>query len=395
MPATKDGKVAVILSGGGANGGYEIGVMKALFSGACPLTGHRPLAADIFTGTSVGSYNAAFMVSQSELESPSVVARLEDIWINKVAHSRGTPNGVFRFRGPLSLLDVQSLAAHPLKPFEELAEDSAFFAKDWFRRGVNFFRSSGNLERRTLELVDLSALISTEPLKQLVKETIELSKIRQSHKILRVVATSWKTGTWHAFSNEAMTDEMGHEAILASTAIPGLFPPVRIAGDTYVDGGLVMNTPLLPAIDAGADTIHLIYLDPDVSKIALERLQNTLDTMDRMLVIQFAIRVNEDIATAAWINRGLEVIERVGRGEVPSDADMRAFSQVAGEIEAHMKQSAPYKKLTIHRYHPREDLGGVLGLLNFEQDRIRGLIERGFKDAVEHDCQASGCVVPG
>ena len=40
-----------------------------------------------------------------------------------------------------------------------------------------------------------------------------------------------------------------------------------IDGDSFVDGGLVMNTPLLPALRAGAETIHVIYLDPAVKAI--------------------------------------------------------------------------------------------------------------------------------
>jgi len=52
------------------------------------------------------------------------------------------------------------------------------------------------------------------------------------------------------------------------------------------------------------------------------------------------------------------------------------------------------RPLSIHRYHPKDDLSGMLGMLNFDRDRIAGLIDRGFTDAVEHDCDQSECLMP-
>jgi hypothetical protein len=52
-------------------------------------------------------------------------------------------------------------------------------------------------------------------------------------------------------------------------------------------------------------------------------------------------------------------------------------------------------QLEIHRYFPRQQLeGGVLGLLDFDRGRIGSLVERGFQDAVQHDCAANNCVMP-
>jgi NTE family protein len=387
---------AVILSGGGANGAFEVGAMKALLNGESPATGYMRLDPDIFTGTSVGAYNAAFMVSRPETASSATVGELENVWLNNIAtNPQRCGNGVFRFRGdPIPLFNIECLTNHPLEPLARLAADSAFFAQDWVRRAVNFFQSSGSLEHRTLALFDLSSFVSTEPLRQLLKETLPLEGIRRSGKVLKIIATNWETGEIRIFAREDMTDEIGDRAIAGSAAIPGFFPPVEVDGEPYVDGGVVMNTPLKPAIDAGADVIHMIYLDPDVGSIPLQALQNTLDTLDRVLTIFFALSINEDIATADWINRGLEVIERAERGDILLDADIRSFIRVADRIAQRLKTSAPYRKITIHRYHPREDLSGLLGLLNFDRNRIIRLIERGFRDAAEHECSASGCLLP-
>jgi predicted acylesterase/phospholipase RssA len=395
MRAT-DGLQAVSLSGGGAYAAYEVGVMKALFGGDSVATGYAPLEAEIFTGTSAGAVNATMIVSHPE-DLISAIRAVERVWVDVISdRQRNCGNGVFRFRGnPLRYLDLRCLMTDPARPFVELAEDSAFFARDWFERGVDFLLSSESIENRTLELFNLSSFISPEPFKQLIREVVSLENVRRSERALRIVATNWETGEAMTFTNADLSDEFGYQIIMGSTAIPGVFPPHYIAGQPYVDGQLVMSTPLKCAIEAGATTLHVIYLDPDIERIPLRRLQNTLDTMDRALTINFAIKTNEDIDTAAWINEGLEAIERIGKSKAPSDADMRAFIRVASKVEERLREGMPYKKLTIHRYHPHDDLGGgPLGLLNFERDRMRALVERGFDDAVRHDCARSHCILP-
>ena len=54
-------------------------------------------------------------------------------------------------------------------------------------------------------------------------------------------------------------------------------------------------------------------------------------------------------------------------------------------------KDTPFRQLSIHLYHPHEDLGGSLGLLNFDRSHVIGLIAKGYADAVAHDCQSSGC----
>jgi NTE family protein len=392
-----EARTAVILSGGGAYGAYEIGVMKALFAGRSPATHFVPLDAHIFTGTSVGALNAAVMCSQPGVPSHSTAEHLEWLWLERIASGPGRcGNGVFRFRGdPGRYLDPQCAADNPLAPLVELAEDSALLVQGFVRRGVNFFSSPGSLQTRSLEFIDLSAFVSSEPLQDFIREAVSTESIRNSDKTLRVVATNWETGEVKIFENKDVTDEVGHAVILSSTAIPGFFPPQYINGEPYVDGGVVMNTPLKCAIQAGADALHVIYLDPDVRNLPLKVLQNTYNTLDRTMLISNATVTSEDVVTASWINDGLEVVERVGRGEEPTDPQLLAFVRTAAMIEQRIRSGAPYRKLTIHRYHPKRDPGGGgVGILNFDRDRIRRLIELGFEDAAAHDCAQSMCVVP-
>jgi predicted acylesterase/phospholipase RssA len=387
---------AVILSGGGAYGAYEIGVMKALFTGESPSTGHAYLNPGIFTGTSVGAYNAAFMVSRPDEDICATIRSLESVWLNHIAESsESCGNGVFRIRANPLRYANPACFANPAQPFSELADDGAFFARNLFSRTVNFLMSAGSLSDRALELVDVSAFLSSSPLRSLIRQLVTMEGIRRGDRILRLVATNWETGELRTFENRDMTDEQGHDIIIGSAAIPGIFHPHEIAGQPYVDGGLVMNTPLSCAIEAGATTVHVIYMDPDVKNIPLRTLESSIDALDRVLLITSASKVGEDIETAAWINEGLEVIERTAGGDSLSNADLRAFVRVANQIYQKIKAGAPYKKVTIHRYHPQDDLGGgTLGLLNFDKDRMVAVIKRGFDDALNHDCDASHCILP-
>lgn len=389
---------AVILSGGGAYGAYEVGVMKALLGGEMAGAGYRPIEPGIFTGTSVGSFNAAVMVSQPGVPSGRTAEDLERMWLNDVAdNAQRCGNGVFRFRGNPSRLLDPACYANPTAPFEAFGEDVSFVARSLFRRGVNFFLTEGGVANRALQFVDISALISVEPFREMLTRTIPSEAIRHSDRELRIVATNWGTGEVRTFENHDIAhEEFGPLMIMASAAIPGIFPPVTIGEDVYVDGGAVMNTPLNCAIKAGASTLHVIYLDPDVANIPIRRLMNSIDTFDRVYTIMLASKMNEDIETAAWINQGLRTIERAARDGVGdlTGKDITAFIRVAASIEGRLREGRNYSKLTIHRYHPKDDLGGPMGMLDFGERAITRLIARGFEDAVFHDCDQSHCIFP-
>ncbi len=391
----RSGRSAVVLSGGGAYGAFEVGVLKALAAGASPAVADRPLELDILTGTSVGSFNAAVLAAHAGDGAPAAVARLEHLWLERVAGRNGDGNGVYRFRAnPLDYMSPGRLARHPLQPWSHMMEDGAFFARDWLERGVNFLRSSGSLAHRTLELADLGAMITTAPFRQLVEEVVDLDRIRSSEVALRISTTNWETGKLRVFSNPDLDDRNGHDAILASSSLPGFFPAVTIDDEPYVDGGIVMNTPLTPAIDSGAETLHVVYLDPDVGQIPRHRLRNTLDTFDRLLAILFASQMNEEITNARWINRGLGVLERAARNRGAPPDGLEAFVRVAARIEKRLRDQRPFRKLTIHRYHPTEDLGGAIGFLDFRHDHLEELVARGHAEAAGHDCDVAGCVLP-
>jgi predicted acylesterase/phospholipase RssA len=387
---------ALVLSGGGALGSYEIGVMKALFSGASPTTGYKPLDADIFTGTSVGAYNASYMVSEPGVDSLATLRVLERLWVERVAENAAAcGNGVYRFRfDPLDFFSPSCLAAHPLKPFMDILQDVRVLSVDWFDRLGDFLRA-GRDRRSVTDLLDLSSFISTDPLYSLVTETINLAKIRtHPTKQLRFAATNWETGDIKVFRNQDLDDKIGHKAICASTAIPGVFPPIEIMETKYVDGGVLLNTPLQPAIAAGGDVIHVIYLDPELRDVPIEPYPSTLDTLSRMLAISAAHSVNHDVEHAKELNRGLTLVEHPERAAELSAAEAAHFVQTIELVRKYLGSGRRYRPVTIYRYRPNRDMGGITALLDFRREKIEELIELGYEDTVKHDFAASEDVVP-
>src|SRR3989442_6065734 len=98
---------AITLSGGGAYGAFEVGVLKALMGGHAPVTGGGPLDPTIFTGTSAGAYLSAVLVSIDAASPAERAGHLERVWLEEVTHSpERDGNGVYYVRGdPRRYLD--------------------------------------------------------------------------------------------------------------------------------------------------------------------------------------------------------------------------------------------------------------------------------------------------
>lgn len=392
--AEREADHAVVLSGGGARGAYEIGVLKALYSGAAPSTGGGPLAARIFTGTSVGAFNAAFL-AQHEHPREAALATLEAIWRQRIANSTAScGNGVYRLRAdPTRVLDPGCLR-NPLQLFAEAGRDAVFWSGYTLAYGAQLLAADAPLRVRVLESFNLAALFSREPLEKLLAETIDLDRLRASANALSVVVSDWRTGQARVLSKSEVTDRFGTDAILASAAIPGMFPPVDLDGSPCVDGGLLMNTPFKPAIDAGAEVLHVIYVDPKLSTIPFPELPNTLDTFYRLYSILLAAQLDNDTHVSAIINEELAALAARATAAGDELPAVRARRFLARRAAAAGRAAKRYRPMVIHRYRPTTDLGGADAFLDFRLPVVDELIRQGYADTLAHDCSQGGCVVP-
>ncbi len=221
---------ALVLSGGGARGAYEVGVLSYIFGELS--TRHRPKI-DLVCGTSVGAINGTYLASVLDDPVPGM-ARLVEIWRE------------------LALSQVLGFG------FEQ--------ARRVHRVVLGGRRGSG--------------LFDPAPMTKMIRRGIDWRKLarnlRAGHpKALTVTATQISTGRPCCFLDRAPHVPLptglpraillspAHVMpyhVLASAAIPVVFPPVFIHGDLYCDGGLRLNTPLAPAIHLGADRVLVIGL---------------------------------------------------------------------------------------------------------------------------------------
>ena len=392
---TPDGRVvrAMVLSGGSAYASYEVGLLKALLRGESSATGYKPLSPDVYVGTSGGAFNAAMMTSRPGRDVLATLDFLEHVWVDRFTADPATcREGAIRVRGDISqYANLRCLSSNPLQPLSRIAEDTAYLSQFVLSRASNFLSSSPRtIGRRALESVDIGAMISNDEFVRVIHQVIDLEGIRTSDTALRVSTTSWKTGELRVFANADMSDSAGHAAIEASAAFPGT-RPVQIEGKPFVDGGYLQNTPLRPAISAYGDELHVVFMDPDTKDIPVRQLDNTFDVLDKLYHIMQAFAFKWDIGLARAVNRAVDFVDRSDLDPSQSRGVVDVFRALIWPTGA---EETPLRQTVIHLYHPRENLGGALGLLNFDRSQIMGLIAKGYADAVAHDCVASGCVVP-
>jgi NTE family protein len=234
---------ALVLSGGGARGAYEAGVLRFLFEALPQRLGHAPRI-DIVSGTSVGAIHACFVAATAHLGEE---------------------------RGPMLAGVWESLA------MQELFGSAIGEVLRLPRRMLGLLRSPAAL-RSGAPPDRLYGLLNAEHLERIVVDSIPWREIRRNLRADRigavcVAATEIATGravvfvqrsesepaAWaHDPSMIAQATRLAPVHALASAAIPILFPAVRIGHSYFADGGLRLNTPLSPGLRLGADRVLVI-----------------------------------------------------------------------------------------------------------------------------------------
>ena len=136
-------------------------------------------------------------------------------------------------------------------------------------------------------------LVSAAALARWLKAFVPLRRLEDGVLPLAVMATDLETG-------EEVLLESGPAvpALLASCALPGIFPPVRLGERWLIDGSVVCDTPLGPAVTAGAERVFVL---PSVPSVAMGRPRSALNVLLRSSAISLA-RLNSDAVTP-WSTR--------------------------------------------------------------------------------------------
>lgn len=233
------------MSGGGARGAYEAGVLRYLCEDFPQETGIEPWF-DIVCGTSVGALNACFVAATGDVLAQSVKL-LWERWLELRA------DDLLRVR-PLEILRLaRNLVGGGPVPIEPPGATGT-----GNRRGGLI--DTSELERFVLESVPWSRI--TRNLDDGVLQAVSVSATHVASG--KTVVFIDKRGDLPQWSRDPWVRPVKARVspfhALASAAIPLLFPPMPIDGAYYVDGGLRQNTPISPAVRLGADRVLVVSM---------------------------------------------------------------------------------------------------------------------------------------
>ncbi len=323
---------ALVLTGGGARGAYEAGVIKGLAESGCEF--------DLVCGTSIGAINAAFF-AQDELGS------LEQLWKSIASKN---------------VIDLSPEAASIEKFVESLKDFLTLPQIVWPFHIAGILR----LYHAIGPLGNLSTLMSAldrQNVTDVVEPALNINNLKRS---LIVSATNVTLQTAEAFGafaepeggsavsaqqNRFLTNVSGARllnrdnflsAVEASAAIPFAFPAVGMnLGTTstfqYVDGGVANNTPIGLAIAAGATDITAVFMDPLNVVPTRQKMSNAADlAMACYSVMQQKI-LGDDMKLALMTNKALKATP-VG-GAVQSGLN--------GKVQVGLREIRPTRTLSI------------------------------------------------
>ncbi len=141
------------------------------------------------------------------------------------------------------------------------------------------------------------SLLTDQLQRRLVEEHVRLSDLQNNTCEYICAAISLNTGKLHYFSgHEAKTDADLRQFILASAAVPGVFPPVQLGHELFMDGGLVRNTPIEAVENKRVDVIIAISMEPEA--YPKEALSSTAQIALRTLSIFFRSQADDALLRA-------------------------------------------------------------------------------------------------
>jgi NTE family protein len=330
-------RVALVLSGGGARGAYEAGVVRYLREALERDTG---VAArfDILCGTSVGGIHAGFLAATAH--DPAAQSRvLGETWrtLRAQALVELRPLDLVRFGAELLGLRRARTARHGALLGAGQLERLVAAACDWTR-------IAPNIEKGHLHSLSISAThVATGRTVVFVQTPDGIVPPWSRDPRVRVVAA--RIGPQHA---------------LASAALPLLFPPVALDGELYCDGGLRQNTPLSPALRLGADRVLIVSLrhSPSAAEMRLDRLLGR----ERALAMPSPAFVLGKVLNALLLDHLDYDLDRMHRINAILAAGEAAFGAgFAARLNPPVDGVAgmPMRQVAHLRLAPSEDIGGM------------------------------------
>lgn len=358
------GELAVTLTGGGARAAYQVGMLKGL------ATLFPDLRFQIITGVSAGAINAMFIAAhQGSLAER--VSRLEQLWRELQCQHIFRPNyaALLPFRTALKLA-LPSFGSRPRGFFNTgpLA-DLLRRVLDTPYRNQPIEGVRRNLEDGTLKAVSLMTLDYT---------TGQSVRWVQGRSV----------DVFEGPNRRSTLTEMTVEHVLASAALPFVFPAVRIRDRWYGDGGIRLSAPLSAAVHLGARRI--IAMSTGYQRTAVEA--NTpvvrgyppaVQIIGQLLNAIFLDVIDEDVVRMERLNEMIRKLPYEDRdGFKPIDLCVLRPSEDIGRLAAEYEKFLPRSmKLFMRAAGSREtDSADLVSMLMFEPHYLEMLISMGERD---------------
>jgi NTE family protein len=363
--AEPPGDLAVMLTGGGARAAYQVGLLKG-------LARHFPdLRFQIITGVSAGAINAIFLAAH-EGTLREAADDLAQIWRSLECRHvfRHNYAALLPFRSALKAIlpPRMSRRPHGVLNAGPLAETlRRIYHCPGREQPINGIRR--NLARGSLKAVGLIGLDYT---------TGQSVRWAQGREI----------DVFEGPNRRNEQTEITVEHVLASAALPFLFPAVRIGNRWYGDGGIRLAAPLSSAVFLGARRILAMSTGyqrtPDEANTpAVRGYPPTAQIMGQLLNAIFLDVIDEDIARMERLNEMIEKLDPSQRdGFKPIDLRVLRPSRDLGKIAADHERYLPRNvKLLTRMLGTREtDSSDFNSMLMFEKRYISLLIEIGEND---------------
>jgi NTE family protein len=359
--------VALVLSGGGARGAYQAGVLKGIGKIASNLGKRSPFP--VIAGVSAGAVNAAFLASYAD-HFKGAVYLLANLWGS--IHT----DDIFR-------TDLPSMSRIGMK-----------WATGLVSGGV-----SSNLR--------VHSLVDTSPLRKLLEKHVKLDRIKRNiaEKKLRAIAltaTDYATSLavtfmqgdesvlpWTASRRVGVREDISIDHVMASAAIPLFFPAIQIGERYYGDGCLRNMAPLSPAVHLGVDKLLVIGVRRDIPLDEPPREGSVGATAGRVI----SVLINSIMLDGTEID--LEYLAKINRllGAAPVSSSGRPLRRIESisikpttdiaEIALAKADAMPkFVRFLIKGLGPEAETAELMSYLLFEPEYCKTLLDLGYKDAM-------------
>lgn len=337
-------RIVLVLQGGGALGAYQAGVYQALHE--------HDLVPDWIVGTSIGAINAALIAGNRKANR---LHRVKAFW-DRVAH----PDGV----DMASVSDEQRRSNIMLNTMDTVMRGApGFFSPRYF---------SGFPMGMTVAPEDAS-YYDTMPLRATLDELVDFAYLNEPGGIrLTVNAVQVTTGELARF--DSLNGDLHADHVRASGSLPPAFPPVRIDGELYWDGGLYSNTPLESVLAELPEGDTLCFMVDLWSAHGAEPV--TMDEVStRQKDVTYASRsqrhIDDYVSTYRLQQKLRELYSRLPKNE-RSKADRQELAALGVDATLHIVR-LPYAGTDWHM--AAKDV-------NFSKGSIEWRWDQGYRDAL-------------